>query len=149
MWLWGEALLRPVPFDDYLLVLVSGALGIGIADTLFFKCLNTLGAGLTAIIDCLYSPFTIGLSTSQFETLIEELVESGLRGLEVYYPDHTPDQIDLYNRLAEKLGLVKTAGSDYHGKLMKKCDLGVIHNEGQISYKIVEELKRLKPCQPR
>ncbi|HUV29741.1 MAG TPA: DMT family transporter [Acidobacteriota bacterium] len=62
MWLWGEALLRPVPIGDYLLVLVSGALGIGIADTLFFKCLNTLGASLTAIIDCLYSPFTIGLS---------------------------------------------------------------------------------------
>ncbi len=36
--------------------------GIGIADTLFFKSLNLLGAGFSAIIDCLYSPFTIGLS---------------------------------------------------------------------------------------
>jgi len=62
IWLFGETLLLPVPASDYLLVLLSGALGIGIADTLFFKSLNALGAGLIAIVDCLYSPFIIGLS---------------------------------------------------------------------------------------
>lgn len=62
IWLFGETLFRPVPTEDYLLLLLSGALGIGIADTFFFKCLNLVGAGLTAIIDCLYSPFIIGLS---------------------------------------------------------------------------------------
>ncbi|UCE67606.1 MAG: DMT family transporter [Candidatus Zixiibacteriota bacterium] len=48
--------------DEIILLLVSGALGIGIADTLFFKCLNLLGAGLTAIVDCLYSPSIIFLA---------------------------------------------------------------------------------------
>jgi drug/metabolite transporter (DMT)-like permease len=43
-------------------LLASGALGIGLGDTFFFKSLNLLGAGLTAIVDCLYSPFIIGLS---------------------------------------------------------------------------------------
>jgi drug/metabolite transporter (DMT)-like permease len=47
---------------DYWILLASGALGIGISDTLFFMCLNRLGAGLTAIVDCFYSPFIIGLS---------------------------------------------------------------------------------------
>ncbi len=61
-WLFGESLLRPAPIEDYLLLLLSGVLGIGIADTLFFKSLNALGAGLSAIVDCLYSPFIIGLS---------------------------------------------------------------------------------------
>ncbi len=60
--LFGENLLRPAPIEDYLLLLLSGVLGIGIADTLFFKSLNALGAGLSAIVDCLYSPFIIGLS---------------------------------------------------------------------------------------
>ena len=55
--LFGENLLRPAPIEDYLLLLLSGVLGIGIADTLFFKSLNALGAGLSAIVDCLYSPF--------------------------------------------------------------------------------------------
>ncbi|HHI02693.1 MAG: hypothetical protein DRP51_11175 [Candidatus Zixiibacteriota bacterium] len=58
----GETLLRPVPAKDYWLLILSGALGIGIADTLFFKCLNLIGAGMTAIVDCLYSPFIISLS---------------------------------------------------------------------------------------
>lgn len=61
-WLFGETLLRPVPFNEYLLLFLSGALGIGVADTLFFKSLNALGAGRSAIVDCLYSPFIIGLS---------------------------------------------------------------------------------------
>ncbi len=58
----GESLFLPVPASDYWLLILSGALGIGIADTLFFKCLNLVGAGMTAIVDCLYSPFIISLS---------------------------------------------------------------------------------------
>jgi len=58
----GETLMVRAPLNDYLLFLVSGAIGIGLADSIFFKSLNLLGAGLSAIIDSLYSPFTIGLS---------------------------------------------------------------------------------------
>jgi len=48
--------------NDYLLLAASGILGIALSDTLFFKSLNLLGAELSAIVDCLYSPFIIGLS---------------------------------------------------------------------------------------
>ncbi|MEW5795195.1 MAG: DMT family transporter [Candidatus Zixiibacteriota bacterium] len=61
-WLFGEVLLRPAPTTDYLMLLLSGALGIGISDTLFFISLNMLGAGRSAIVDCLYSPSIIALS---------------------------------------------------------------------------------------
>lgn len=47
---------------EYIVLLASGALGIGLADTFFFKSLNLLGAGLSAIVDCLYSPSIILLS---------------------------------------------------------------------------------------
>jgi len=57
-----EALIYHVPFKDYLLLMLSGAIGIGIGDSLLFYCLNLIGAGLTAIVDCLYSPFIIALS---------------------------------------------------------------------------------------
>jgi len=44
------------------IVILSGALGIGLADTLYFRALNELGAARTGIIGNLYSPFVIGLS---------------------------------------------------------------------------------------
>lgn len=62
MWIFGQKLFLPVPPYDYLLLMLSGVLGIGIADTLFFKSLNMLGAARSAIVDCLYSPIIILLS---------------------------------------------------------------------------------------
>jgi drug/metabolite transporter (DMT)-like permease len=62
LWLFGETLFRAAPPGDYTLLLVSGVLGIAVGDTLFLKCLNILGAGLTAVVTFLYTPFTIGLS---------------------------------------------------------------------------------------
>jgi drug/metabolite transporter (DMT)-like permease len=44
---------------DWIALLASGALGIAAADTLFFASLNRLGAGRSAIVDCLYSPLVI------------------------------------------------------------------------------------------
>jgi drug/metabolite transporter (DMT)-like permease len=44
---------------DWLVLMGSGMLGIGIADTLFFAALNRLGAGRLAIVDCLYSPLVL------------------------------------------------------------------------------------------
>ncbi len=40
-------------------LLLSGFLGLGVADTLIFTALNVLGAGLMSIVECLYSPFVI------------------------------------------------------------------------------------------
>jgi len=62
MMIMGETLFRDAPAAEYGLLLLSGALGIGIGDTLFFKGLNYLGAGLSAIVICLYSPVIIVLS---------------------------------------------------------------------------------------
>ena len=54
----GEILLT----RDVYILCVSGVLGIAIADSLIFKCLNLVGAGFFGIIDCLYSPILIGMS---------------------------------------------------------------------------------------
>ena len=51
-----------LPGSDYLIIFVSGIIGISIGDTFFFMSLNRLGAGLSAIVDCLYSPFVILLA---------------------------------------------------------------------------------------
>ena len=62
LYLFGGSLFRPAPLEDYAILLISGALGIGLGDSLFFMSLNALGAGRVAIVDCMYSPFTIALA---------------------------------------------------------------------------------------
>jgi len=58
----GGSILPALAGRDYLLLVLSGLLGIAVSDTLLFVALNKLGAELTAIVDCVYSPFVIGLS---------------------------------------------------------------------------------------
>ncbi len=43
------------------------------------------------------------------------LVQCGLAGIEVYYPDHTPAMVSAYLGLAHQYGLVATGGTDFHG----------------------------------
>ena len=73
----GEPLRPAVPASTTWLLILSGVLGIAISDTLFFYALNRLGAGLTAIVDCFYSPFVIALS---FALLGERLTLVQLAG---------------------------------------------------------------------
>lgn len=61
-WALREPLLPDLPLRTYGIMLLSGVIGIGISDTLFFASLNRLGAGLSAIVNCSYSPMVIILA---------------------------------------------------------------------------------------
>ena len=50
------------PINDWLLLAVSGFIGITLADLFFFIALNRLGAGLVAIVECFYLPSVIFFS---------------------------------------------------------------------------------------
>ncbi len=63
MVIFQESLFLNFPLSKYLLFILSGILGMAIADTLFFMSLNRIGASLNAIISCTYSPLIIILST--------------------------------------------------------------------------------------
>ncbi len=49
------------------------------------------------------------------DRLITELVGAGLKGIEVYYPTHTPELVTKYLETASRYHLFVTGGSDYHG----------------------------------
>jgi hypothetical protein len=87
-------------------------------------------------------PNTLGVNgNSALETLLLQLVKEGLRGIEVYYPEHSSTDIARYKFLAEKYGLVMTGGTDYHGMEGNELDIGVGRGDMRLPYSIVEELR--------
>ena len=74
------------------------------------------------------------------DDLIERFVRDGLVGLEVYHSGHTPEVIRRYEQIAERLKLLKTGGSDFHGQAKEGSPLGSI----KVPYAFVETLKDWK-----
>ena len=68
---------------------------------------------------------------------IEEFVGYGLRGIEVYHTDHRPNVAAHYERIAKRLGLVMTGGSDCHGLGKGRILMGTV----KVPYELVEKLK--------
>jgi len=48
------------------------------------------------------------------EALLNDLVRAGLMGIEAYSPSHTEHDTERFRTLARKLGLVMSAGTDFH-----------------------------------
>ena len=57
----GEPLINPgfVAREDYIRLIISGIIGIGLADIIFLHSLKIIGAGISALVDTVYSPFVI------------------------------------------------------------------------------------------
>jgi len=62
------------------------------------------------------------------EKKIKEYKEKGLDALEVYHGDCTLEQIKYYKKISEKLNLISTGGTDFHGipENQRKIGLGKI-----------------------
>lgn len=69
-------------------------------------------------------PFTWETDFSALEAKLAILCAAGLGGVEAYYSEHSPEQTVAYLRLAKRLGLLVTGGSDYHGGTKDKIALG-------------------------
>jgi predicted metal-dependent phosphoesterase TrpH len=71
------------------------------------------------------------------DDLIPKLVQYGIKGLEVYYPEHTNTMRNKYIRMCREYKLLSTGGSDYHGKAKPEVVLGNF----KIPYELVELLR--------
>ncbi len=61
---------------------------------------------------------------AQLERIIKDLADLGLAGLEVIHSDHDAARVEKFGQLAERYGLLKTGGSDFHGTNKKDISLG-------------------------
>lgn len=87
-------------------------------------------------------PNTLGLNgAAELKVLIRQLLEQGLQGIEVYYPEHSPVEVTQYKSLAEGFGLIVTGGTDYHGIEGSDLEIGIGRGEMRLPYSMVENLK--------
>ena len=49
------------------------------------------------------------------DDLIRPLADHGLDAIEVYHSDHRPEDVQEYRGLAQRLGVLVSGGSDFHG----------------------------------
>lgn len=77
---------------------------------------------------------------SVYPDLFAELVDAGLKGLEVVYPDHDEALRQTLSSAANQHGLLVTGGSDYHGPHVRRtADLGA----AVVPVEVVDEMRRL------
>ena len=60
--------------------------------------------------------------------IIEPLAAAGLDAIEVYHPDHDAPATRHYRRRAQRLGILMTGGSDFHGR-----DAGRVNAMGRVT----------------
>ena len=76
----------------------------------------------------------------QLEELIKNLIRIGMRGIEVYYPEHSTEQTQHYAKLANKYDLLMTGGTDFHGSITPKIKMGTGKGTLFIPYELYEKL---------
>lgn len=53
---------------------------------------------------------------AELERILKDLMDQGLQGIEVLHSDHTESHVRVYQDLARRYGLIRTGGSDFHGR---------------------------------
>ena len=82
---------------------------------------------------------------AQLERVVKDLVDLGLAGIETIHSDHDDAWVEKCSALAERFGLIKTGGSDFHGMNKKDISLGSARGR-RIPREMFDALKRrLKP----
>jgi predicted metal-dependent phosphoesterase TrpH len=124
-------------FDKYL-----GTEGLAYVDKDRIECEQAIdiirAAGGVAV---LAHPALLNIENEQqLDVLIQDLIKIGLAGIEVYYPEHSPQQIRQYTQLAAKYDLLMTGGTDFHGSIMPEIKMGSGTGDLFVPYNLYKEL---------
>lgn len=107
------------------------------------QCIQTIhAAGGIAI---LAHPTLYHLESEQIHTLCQELKALGLDGMECYYSTYNAQQTKDMLHIADRLNLLPSGGSDFHGENKPHIQLGSGKNNLAIPYEIWENLRAHLP----
>lgn len=92
-------------------------------------------------IPILAHPLLYHLTDTELEELVRYLKEAGLQGIEAIYSSNTGLDESSMRRLARKMNLKISGGSDFHGKNKPLLDLGSGKGNLKIPYEVLEQLR--------
>lgn len=95
-------------------------------------------------VPVLAHPMSLYLSWSKLPAAIKKFAELGLRGLEAWHPGTRYNNCKRLENIANELGLIVTAGSDFHGNARKDRFLGKTCAGLPIEDKFYENLLKAK-----
>lgn len=75
--------------------------------------------------------------------MIEYAKSCGIRGIEAYYSEHSPEDQAWVLKMAERYSLAVTGGSDYHGTRKTHIRMGTGMGDLAVPAEILPELKRI------
>lgn len=93
-------------------------------------------------VPVLAHPTWVPATGAALVSLCEELKEAGLGGIEAHYSTHKPKQTAEYLQLAQRLDLLVTGGSDFHGLTKPDIDVGTGRGDLKVPEKLLEPLRR-------
>lgn len=92
-------------------------------------------------VPVLAHPILYHMSDTVLETLVAELKNAGLLGIEAVYSTYTAADERQIRGLAEKYGLLISGGSDFHGSNKPKLDLGIGYGNLFVPYSLLTAIK--------
>ena len=91
-------------------------------------------------------PLSWGLEWGELSEVIEDMAAEGLGGVECVYGRYAPEERQRLKNLADRLGLVATGGSDYHGRHKPELAVGVGTGDLRVPDGVLDRLAERRPA---
>lgn len=92
-------------------------------------------------VPVLAHPLLYKMSDTNLENMMVKLRQKGLKAVEVYYSTHSNSDTQHIMAMANRVGLIYSGGSDFHGATKPKIDMGTGMGKLAVSYEILEKIR--------
>ena len=92
-------------------------------------------------VPVLAHPLLYKMSDTNLENMMVKLRHMGLKAVEVYYSTHSNSDTQHIMAMANRVGLIYSGGSDFHGATKPKIDMGTGMGKLAVPYEILEKIR--------
>ena len=97
-------------------------------------------------VPVLAHPLLYKMSDTNLENMMVKLRQKGLKAVEVYYSTHSNSDTQHIMAMANRVGLIYSGGSDFHGATKPKIDMGTGMGKLAVPYEILEKIRGERNC---